>query len=70
MIAVILCLLPGIAGAAELNIAVASNFRVAMEPLVAEFVNGSDHEVTISYGSTGKHYAQLVNGAPFDLFLD
>jgi len=67
--ALILCFLPALSVAAELRIAAASNFRPAMEPLVKEFETRSNHEVAVSYGSTGKHYAQLLNGAPFDVFL-
>ena len=67
--AVLLCMLPAFANADIVRAAVASNFAIAMEPLVAEFELQSDHEVIVSYGSTGKHFAQLVNGAPFDLFL-
>ena len=69
MSAIMLCLVPAVSAADDLKIAVASNFRVAMEPLVAEFEAGSEHDVIVSYGSTGKHYAQLVNGAPYDVFL-
>lgn len=57
------------APADELRVAVASNFKPAMEVLVAQFEALAGQEVIVSYGSTGKHYAQIVNGAPFDLFL-
>ena len=40
-----------------------------MERLVEVFETRTGHEVLVSYGSTGKHYAQIVNGAPFDSFL-
>jgi molybdate transport system substrate-binding protein len=52
-----------------LRVAVASNFQPAMKELAVAFQNRSGHQLTASYGSTGKHYAQIVNGAPFDLFL-
>ena len=40
-----------------------------MTPLVHAFEAGTGHEVSLSYASTGKHHAQITNGAPFDLFL-
>lgn len=55
--------------AAELRLAVASNFKEAMVLIVADFEAHSEHEVTLIPGSTGKHYAQIKNGAPFDLFF-
>lgn len=70
--AVILCLLlalPGALAAAELRVAVASNFRLAMNELTTRFEAASGHRVNLSFGSTGKHYAQIVHGAPFDAFF-
>jgi len=52
-----------------LTIAVSSNFRQAAEEISAEFTVDSGVRVRISSGSTGKLYAQIVNGAPFDVFL-
>lgn len=52
-----------------LNIAVASNFVAAMQRIEEAFESSSDHEITLIRGSSGKHYAQIVNGAPFDVFL-
>ncbi len=52
-----------------LTIAVASNFRRAAEEIASEFTNVSQVAVRISSGSTGMLYAQIVNGAPFDVFL-
>jgi molybdate transport system substrate-binding protein len=57
------------AGADELRVAVASNFRPAMAAAAARFEEQSGHEVVLISGSTGKHYAQVVNGAPFDAFF-
>jgi molybdate transport system substrate-binding protein len=50
----------------ELRVAVASNFRAAMEDAARGFGQRTGHEVALIFGSTGKHYAQIVNGAPFD----
>jgi molybdate transport system substrate-binding protein len=52
-----------------LKLAVASNFRLAMEELAARFESTSGHELTLISGSTGKQYAQILNGAPFDAFF-
>ncbi len=57
------------ASAEELMIAVASNFRLPAKEIAARFEQESSHRVTLAFGSTGKHYAQIKNGAPFDLFL-
>ena len=59
----------GPAQGSELKLAVASNFRPAMEALEQGFESGSDHQLTLIFGSTGKLYAQIVHGAPFDALL-
>ena len=53
----------------EIRLAVASNFAPAMKTLVSRFEQESGHEVRLSFGSTGKQYAQIINGAPFDAFF-
>ena len=53
----------------ELRVAVASNFRHAMDALAEHFETQTGHEITVIIGSSGKHYAQIVNGAPFDAFF-
>lgn len=50
-------------------VAVAANFAEVMERLEADFEAQSPHGLTVTTGSTGKLYAQIVNGAPFDLLL-
>ncbi|MBL4573112.1 MAG: molybdate ABC transporter substrate-binding protein [Gammaproteobacteria bacterium] len=57
------------AGAESLNVAVASNFVAAMKHIEKAFEDNSEHEIRIIRGSSGKHYAQIRNGAPFDVFL-
>ena len=57
------------AGAAEIRVAVATNFSETMRALVALFEQSSEHTVLISAGSTGNHYAQIRNGAPFEAFF-
>jgi molybdate transport system substrate-binding protein len=63
-------LLPGGLFAADsLTLAVASNFHAAAKEIAAEFTSATLIPVRISPGSTGKLYAQIVNGAPYDIFL-
>lgn len=51
------------------HIAVASNFTHTMKELIAEFEQKSPHTIKASYGSSGKIYAQIKHGAPFDIFF-
>ena len=57
------------AAAGEALIAVAANFAAPMQALEAAFEAESGHALTVSAGSTGKLYAQIANGAPFDILL-
>ena len=57
---------PTVANADKAQVAVASNFRPAMEALVKDFEASSGHEVVLIFGATGKQFAQAENGAPFD----
>lgn len=57
------------AHADNVSVAVASNFAPAAERLVTEFEMQTGHDVRLLRGSSGKLYAQIVNGAPFDVFL-
>ena len=53
----------------EIRIAVATNFSEPMAALVELFEQSSEHTALISSGSTGNHYAQIRNGAPFEAFF-
>ena len=55
--------------AAEVNVAVAANFAAPMNILAAEFEKRTGHKVKLAFGSSGRFYAQVKNGAPFDVFL-
>jgi molybdate transport system substrate-binding protein len=57
------------ARADEISIAVAANFTAPMKLIAAEFEKDSGHKVLASFGSTGKFYAQIRNGAPFQILL-
>jgi len=65
----ILCLLPASTQAAEVLAAVATNFAEPMRELAKRFESETPHTVRITTGSTGKLYAQIVAGAPFDVLL-
>jgi molybdate transport system substrate-binding protein len=59
----------------ELKVAVASNFYPTMKLIAKHFElktavsSGQQHKVILIPGSSGKHYAQIINGAPFDVFF-
>ncbi len=55
--------------AEQIHVAVASNFSEAARTIAERFEQQSGHQITLSFGSTGKHYAQIHHGAPFDAFL-
>lgn len=57
------------ARADEIRVAVAANFSSAMEGLAQRFQASTGHTVLASTGSTGGHYAQIRNGAPFEAFF-
>ncbi len=55
--------------AAEVVVAVAANFTDATRDIVPLFEKATGHSAKVSFGSTGKLYSQIENGAPFELFL-
>jgi molybdate transport system substrate-binding protein len=57
------------AQAAEVSVAVAANFGAPMQKIVAAFEQDTGHKATLAIGSTGKFYAQIRNGAPFQVLL-
>lgn len=57
------------ATADEVRVAVATNFATVMNTLIERFEQNSGHTVLVSSGSTGGHYAQIKNGAPFEAFF-
>ncbi len=61
--------LPATLRADELRVAVASNFAPALEQLAEEFAAQSGHHLVLITGATGQQYAQIINGAPFAMFL-
>lgn len=55
--------------AAEVAIAVAANFNAPMQIIAADFERVTGHKALLTLGATGKFYAQIKNGAPFDVLL-
>jgi len=58
----------------EIKVAVASNFYPAMKEIVLQYElkqaqSFKNHKIILISGSSGKHYAQILNGAPFDMFF-
>ena len=65
-----LCLmLPLSVWAAEVRVAVAANFAGPMKDIAAVFESQTGHKPVLTPGASGKFYAQITNGAPFDVFL-
>jgi molybdate transport system substrate-binding protein len=64
-----LILLIGGAKAQELKIAAASDLTAAMQKLAPAFEQQTGIHVSVSTGSSGNFFAQIRNGAPFDVFL-
>lgn len=65
----LLSLLPVQVSAEPLRIAVASNFSNVMTSLSESYEQQTGQRVDLIFGSTGKLYAQIINGAPFDAFF-
>jgi molybdate transport system substrate-binding protein len=62
-------LLPFCAHADQVQVAVAANFTGPMQVIAALFERDTGHKASLSYGATGKFYAQIANGAPFEVML-
>ena len=55
--------------AAQVSVAVASNVAAPMQKIATAFERDTGHTTQLAFGSTGKLYAQIRNGAPFHLLL-
>ena len=58
-----------LAVAEEITIAAASNLNFAFREIATEYEKASGNQVRLTFGSSGNFYAQIQNGAPFDLFF-
>ena len=65
----IAALFTGAAHAETISVAVASNFTAPMQKIAAQFEKDTGHKAELSFGATGKFYAQISNGAPFGILL-
>ena len=62
-------LLCGAVASEELLIAVASNFSGPMAELAKRFEAQTGHNIQVAFGSSGRLFAQIRSGAPFQVFL-
>jgi len=67
--AVLAALAPLVSNADEVQVAVAANFTAPMRIIAEGFERSTGHKALLSFGSTGKFYAQIRNGAPFSVLL-
>ncbi|WP_371105831.1 molybdate ABC transporter substrate-binding protein, partial [Pseudomonas sp. NBRC 111144] len=57
------------AWADEVQVAVAANFTAPIQAIAKDFEHDTGHTLVAAYGATGQFYAQIKNGAPFEVFL-
>ena len=57
------------AHADQVSVAVAANFTAPMQKIAAAFEADTGHKAALAFGATGKFYAQITNGAPFQILL-
>lgn len=57
------------AWADEVQVAVAANFTAPIQALAKDFEKDTGHTLVAAFGATGQFYAQIKNGAPFEVFL-
>lgn len=57
------------AWADEVQVAVAANFTAPIQAIAQDFEKDTGHKLVAAYGATGQFYAQIKNGAPFEVFL-
>ena len=69
LLLLVLCGLHWPARGAEVTVAVASNFSAPMQKLAQAFEQETGHKALLSFGSTGNLYAQIRNGAPYQVLL-
>ena len=65
----VLTICPATSVAEEVRVAVAANFLGTLNEIVSHFERDTGHTAVISSGSSGRLYAQIKNGAPFDVFF-
>lgn len=55
--------------AEEITIAAASDLNFAFKELISEYETASGNQVKLTLGSSGTFFAQIQNGAPFDIYF-
>lgn len=65
----LLTIAPNLGRAAEARVAVAANFSAVAQRLAQQYQQQSGNRIGLSSASTGSLYAQITQGAPFDVFL-
>ena len=60
---------PAAAGGAEIKVAAAADLTFAFQGVGARFQEQTGNSIKLTYGSSGNFFAQIQNGAPFDLFF-
>ena len=53
----------------DVQVAVAANFTAPIQAIATAFEKDTGHTLVVSSGATGQIYAQIKNGAPFEVFL-
>ena len=69
LLALALAALAVAAQADEVQVAVAANFSAPAQKIAAAFEHDTGNTVKLSFGATGKFYAQIEAGAPFDVLV-
>ena len=69
VVAMALWAISSAASAADVSVAVASNFTVPMQKIAQAFEQDTGHKALLAFGATGGFYAQIKNGAPFQVLL-
>ena len=65
----ILAFAPSAVRGEEIRVAAASDLSFVLQEIGARFQKETGHTVKFSFGSSGNFFAQIQNGAPFDLFF-
>ncbi len=69
LLAAMAALTLGVSHAADVTVAVAANFTAPMQKIAEAFAQETGHKAVLAFGATGKFYAQIKNGAPFQVLL-
>jgi molybdate transport system substrate-binding protein len=69
VLGIALCAGSSAAFAVDVSVAVASNFTAPMQKIARAFEQDTGHKALLAFGATGSFYAQIKNGAPFQVLL-